>query len=155
MATGLPCFHGRPLFCDATVRSPLTAAGAPHGRAADEDGYVLVGAETDKQDKYHDVDSSSSAELVVLACEVGGRWNEMALGLVTQLAHHKVSGTTPLPRRSAQAAWANRWWSMLSVAVQDALAASIVAPESRRLVLDAAAAPPPELDDLLDGQRWA
>ena len=155
LATGLPCFHGRPLFCDVTVRSPLSAVGAPHGRAASEDGFVLLRAEVDKRNTYHDIAEASMAELVVLACEVGGRWNRAALCLVSVLAAHKVSGTAPLLRRSAQAAWQSRWWAMLGVAVQDAFAASLLAASGRRLALEAAAAPAPELDDLLDAQRSA
>ena len=63
--------------------------------------------------------------------------------------------TSPLLRRSAQAAWAARWWAMLGLAVQNAFAASILAPAGQRLVLDAAAADQPQLDELMDGQRWA
>ena len=44
---------------------------------------------------------------------------------------------------------------MIGMAVQDALAASILAPAGPGLVLDQSAAPAPELDILLDGQRWA
>jgi len=41
------------------------------------------------------------------------------------------------------------------VAVQDAIAASLLAPSGSQLVLDQSAAPVPELDAVLDGQRWA
>lgn len=44
---------------------------------------------------------------------------------------------------------------MLGVAVQDALAASLLAAPGPGLVLDQRAAPAPELDHLLDGQWWA
>ena len=44
---------------------------------------------------------------------------------------------------------------MLGIALQDALAASLLAESGKRLVLDQSAAPAPELDILLDGQRWA
>ena len=44
---------------------------------------------------------------------------------------------------------------MVSVAVQDAIAASLLAPACRALVLDQSAAPAPTLDKLLDSQRWA
>jgi len=44
---------------------------------------------------------------------------------------------------------------MVSVAVQDAIAASLLAPAGRALVLDQSAAPAPALGKLLDGQRWA
>ena len=44
---------------------------------------------------------------------------------------------------------------MLGIAVQNAIAASLLAHPSARLVLDQSAAPVPELDSVLDGQRWA
>ena len=52
-------------------------------------------------------------------------------------------------------AWTDRWWAMLGAAVQDALAASLLADEGKRLVVDRGEANMPELDALLDGQRWA
>ena len=44
---------------------------------------------------------------------------------------------------------------MLGVAVQNAVAASLLAANGRRLVLDMNADATPKLDLLLDGQRWA
>ena len=44
---------------------------------------------------------------------------------------------------------------MLGMAVQDAVAASLLAPQGKKLVLDTHAAWVPDLDALLDGQRWA
>ena len=155
LATGLTVMHGRPLFCDATVRSPLRADGCPHGRAADEDGFVLHRALVDKLSAYGDVAGCQSAELLVLAVEVGGRWNDTAITLVDVLAWAKVSDSPPLLRRSAHAAWAARWWSMLGVSVQSALAASILAPVAGTLCFDEQAVELPPSDDLLDGQRWA
>ena len=66
-------FLTRPLFCDATLRSPLKRNGEAHPRAAKEDGAVLERAVRDKQTKYWDLEESSLADLVVLAGEIGGR----------------------------------------------------------------------------------
>lgn len=44
---------------------------------------------------------------------------------------------------------------MIGVAVQNSLAASLLAPNGPGLVLDQPAAPASELDLLMDGQRWA
>ena len=44
---------------------------------------------------------------------------------------------------------------MLGVSVQNAIAASLLAHSGSRLVLDQSGAPIPELDSVLDGQRWA
>ena len=153
LATGLPFYHGRALFCDATIRSPLARTGVPHPRSAAVDGATFKKAQQDKQRKYHDVASSPHAELLTLAVETGGRWNDTALELVSLLAKHKVLETPEVLRRSAQLAWANRWWTMLAVATQDALAASVLAPASKGLVLDSSASDAPDLDILLDHHR--
>ena len=58
-------------------------------------------------------------------------------------------------QRSIELAYKDRWWAILGVAVQNALAASLLVADGRRLVLDAAADAEPELDSVLDGQRWA
>ena len=124
-------------------------------RAATENGAVLEKAVRDKQTKYEDVAESPLADLVVLACEVGGRWHDEALGWVRRLAKHKAREQHPLLRRSVELAWADRWYAMLGVCAQDALAASLLAHHGRKLVVDDNTALEPELDALLDGQRWA
>ena len=73
LVTGTGPHQGRLLFCDATVRSPLKGTGEPHPRAANTNGAVLRKARQDKERKYEDLAASPLAELVVLACEVGGR----------------------------------------------------------------------------------
>ena len=75
--------------------------------------------------------------------------------LVRLLAKLRVRNTHPLLRRSSELAWTDRWWALLGCAVQNALAASLLAPTGKRLALDSATAEGPELDALLDGQRWA
>ena len=112
-------------------------------------------AEKDKAKKYWDVEDSSLSELLVLGCEVGGRWNNTAVDLVRWLAKHRVQNVHPLLKRSAEFAWADRWWALLGVAVQDALAASLLAQSGRKLVLDNSVTDGPALDEVLDGQRWA
>ena len=145
---------GRPLFCDATIRSPLHADGTPHEKAATDDGAVLARAQADKERKYHDVHDSPIAELITLAVELGGRWNEAAHGLLRGLAKHKVRNTPLLLRRSAELAWADRWWSMLAVTVQNSFAASVLAAGGPGIALDGSADDEPEMDLLFDAQRW-
>ena len=107
------------MFCDATFLSPLHADGSPHPGAADTDGVVLARADNDKRTRiYREVEDCSSVELVVLGCELGGRWNQAAISLVTELARHKVQTAPPMLRASAQQAWANRWWAKLGVATR-------------------------------------
>ena len=155
LATGLPLYRGRALCCDATMRSPLKANGAPQPGTAKYDGATFRVAEREKKVKYQDVDACSLTELLVLAVEVGGRWNNTAGDLVRRLAEHKAANENPVLRRATQRAWEDRWWSLLGVAAQGALAASLLAQTGHNLVLDAPAAWAPELNVLLDGQRWA
>ena len=117
--------NGTALCCDATVVSPLTRSGAPHGRAASHDGAALRVAERRKRRTYPELANSNMARLVVLACEIGGRWNGEALRFVRQLADQRAAAAPVLLRGSARQAWANRWWGLLSIAVQDALAATL------------------------------
>ena len=62
---------------------------------------------------------------MVLACEVGGRWNRASLRFVARLAKEKARSAPALLRQSARAAWLSRWWGLLSVAAQSALAATL------------------------------
>ena len=148
-------FLDRPWFCDATVRSPLNCKGEPQPKAACTNGATFEKARKDKVTKYEDVDKSPLAELVVLACEVGGCWNDKALEVVRRLAKNKVQNAHELLRRSAELAWTDRWWALLGVAVQNAVAASVLAPGGKGLVLDDKGVDTPDLSELLDGQRWS
>ena len=113
------------------------------------DGAKFTKAQHDKERMYHDVSDSPHAELIVLAAEMGGRWNDTALTLVKLLAKHKVQDVPLVLRRSAELAWTDRWWTLLGVAVQDALAASVLAPST----LDASDSYDLEPDRLLDDER--
>ena len=88
--------------------------------------------------------------LLVLACETGSGWGQASLDFVRGLVCAKVSEAPPALRESLRQAWLARWWGLLSVAAQDALAASSV--ETGFALLDGADGPePPPGDLLLDG----
>ena len=69
---------------------------------------------------------SPMIKLQVLACEIGGRWGGDAPKLISDLAKHKASTAPPELRTKVRRRWENRWWTMLSVAVQDAVSASML-----------------------------
>ena len=117
--------HGEALCCDATLVAPLGRRGQVHGRAADEDGVALREARRRKATRYPEV-GSNGTRLVVLACEVGGRWNDEALSFVRRLVRIRSRQAPPLLRPAVASAFARRWWSMLSIAVQDALSATLL-----------------------------
>ena len=96
---------------------------------------------------------SPHAVLLTLAVETGGRWNETAVTVLSLLAKFRVQHAPLVLRRSAQLAWMTRWSTMLAVAAQHTLAASVLAPATPGLVLDESTADAPELDVLLDHHR--
>ena len=116
---------GAALCCDATMVCPLDSRGRPTSRAADVDGAALTRAEGRKAETYPELVAGPAGRLVVLACETGGRWNGGAQRFVRSLARHRASEAPAPLRRSAEAAWRTRWWGLLSIAAQDALAATL------------------------------
>ena len=81
---------GRHSACDATLVSPLTRSGAPQPRASKEDGAALWVAERRKRATYPELLAQGPQRLLVLGSEVGGRWNDEALGLVRDLARCRM-----------------------------------------------------------------
>ena len=63
---------------------------------------------------------------MVLASEVGGRFSQEARAFVRRLAKLRAQQEAPFLRAATQAAFARRWWALLSVAAQDALAATLL-----------------------------
>ena len=115
---------GGALCCDATLVSPLTRTGLPQPGAAATDGAVLRVAERRKRDAYPELCAGPSQTLVVLGSEVGGRWSQGALQLVRDLVRIRAQRAPPALRQAAASAWARRWWSQLSVSVQQAVAST-------------------------------
>ena len=132
--------------CDATLVSPLTRSGHPQPCAAAVDGAVLRVAERRKHAAYPELTRGGPQTLVVLGSEVGGRWNAQARGFVRDLVRLKAY-RAPLPvRAAATAAWARR--SMLSVAVQQAVASTALGGAWRQPLQPEAGEGPP-LDSVI------
>ena len=117
--------NGVPLCCDSTMVSPLRRDGQHRPRTFDTDGAALREAEQRKRRRYRELTTGQSGRLMVLSCEVGGRWGRDSLQLVRMLAKQKARAAPALLRRSAELAYTNRWWGFLSVAAQDALMATL------------------------------
>ncbi len=79
--------------------------------------------------------------------------NDTSLELLSLLAKHKVRDAPPVLRRSAQLAWATRWSTLLGVALQDAVAASLLEPARKGMLLHHDLPFCPEIDELLDMER--
>ena len=153
MATGLPLYQGLPLVCDASLVSPVKANGIPRPRAAHEPGIAIANIEDVKATTYPELVSSMQCKFLVLAGEVGGRRSATTCRLLRDLAATKSQNAAPRLRKSAAFAWENRWWSMISVATQNALAATLVDDAPHMLHAWEGTAPP--LGILLHGEAPA
>ena len=79
VADGLPLFHGAQLALDTTLVSPVRADGGPGRQCATTDGAALEQTRRWKELRYPELTGEQGrARLVVLACEIGGRWSEEA-----------------------------------------------------------------------------
>ena len=125
----------------------LTRDGEAHPAAAAQDGAVLRTAYRRKQATYPELATGGAQELCVLGCEVGGRWNADAVKLVQRLVALRAHPAPPAVRAPAKAAWARRWWSLLSVAVQQAVGHTALG--RARALPGPAHADAPALDEVL------
>ena len=123
---GLPLFHGAQLAIDTMV-SAVRRDGSPRPRSVRTDGAALATARRLKERTYPELTGQfGRARLVVLACEVGGRWSDETQAFLQQLAKFKAR-TEPLPQQArARAAWLLRWRTMLAWSSARALAQSLM-----------------------------
>ena len=162
LATGLSVYAPLPICADVTLRSPIDHAGAPHGRAANVDGATFRRACQDKEVKYPELHGPNGTgaglcKFFTLAAETGGRFCNNSQRIIDQLAQHKSLNEPASLQRSAQLCYLRRWWGLLSVAVQVAVAATLVpetlfAPAEWGFVHTYAL---PNLEDLVGGHRVA
>ena len=123
---GLNVDRGRPLFCDATVLSPLGRAGGPRGGTSNRGGRLLHAATVDNSNHYHEVTDTGLGSLYCLGCEVYGRWSEQCITLVPALAREHARGLHIRIRRGAALGFQYRWWGILNIALQRSVAEAVL-----------------------------
>ena len=121
VATGLPLERGLPLAIDCTMVSALHGDGSPWAHADTAPGTSIRRAEATKRDAYPELVLSDSVHLLVLACEVGGRWSDACATTLAQLATARARACPTFLRASARSGFLERWWRLLSCAQQDRL----------------------------------
>jgi len=126
VATGLPLYRGVPLAVDCTLTAPLHADGRPWRHADDTDGVAIQRGEREKLRKYPDLVRNSRLRLTTLASETGGRWSQTCVTVVRLLAKAKARQAPEEIQARVTAAWASRWWNLLSIACRNTLAATLV-----------------------------
>ena len=110
------------------------------------DGATFAQARRDKERKYPELAAQGlRMHFIVAATEVGGRCNAELVDLVRQVVAYKASQFAPSLQPSMRAILARRYWGILSVATQRAVA-QCAAPV---LQAQAAAFPIPTLETLM------
>ena len=144
---GLNVERGLPLFCDATVVSPISGNGAPRPGTSNTDGSLLTRAREDNDNIYCEVIDSGLGALLCLGCEVYGRWGPQCVKLVPELARERARGLHPRIRRGTVLSLQHRWWGILGVALQRSVAAMVLNADGADLG-GAWLEPPPGLAEL-------
>ena len=122
----LPIFGGKTVIGDCTLRSPLTGAGDTRPHASSEAGATFHGARVDKAAKYPELHRPQSRfAFLVLASEVGGHSSDECHALLKQLARARANLHQETVRQAAKAMYLRRWYSILSVGIQRAVAANL------------------------------
>ena len=140
------------LFADITIVSVHTQQGHARPTAANIDGGVLSQAVATKRRKYADVVSSGDASLLVLGCETYGRWCADAVNIVRELVALKAREAPPAMRGCARYAWSQRWWALVSVGTQRAVAEALLRHGGPDLQPNPPVVPAPPLADVLSHQ---
>ena len=140
-------YGGRTIVVDATLRSSLTGSGMWRFNSHVEDGATFAQAVRDKHHKNPELAAQAQRlHLIVEASEVGGRCNDELIDLVRQLTRCKASSYAPLLRPSMRTILARRYWGILSVATQRAVAQCV---SNHFEPLASAAFPLPDLEVIL------
>ncbi len=95
---------------------------------------MLEYAEESNNDTYREVISSGLGSLQCLGCEVYGRWSSHSVRLVPALARERSRLLHPRIRRGVALGLEHRWWGILGVALQQAVAHAVLNPDSADLV---------------------
>ena len=119
----------RDFFADRKARYLAQGKAQPSQRQhkhSSSFGAAINVAKRRKRVAYPELLRPGPQRLCVLACEVGGRWSEESLRLVTQLVRLRAQRAPAALRPAARQGWLRRWWGFLSVALQSTLAATLL-----------------------------
>jgi hypothetical protein len=123
-ARGAGARRGATLFCDITLSSPIGGNGLPRFGSHLHDG-AAIGQAVDRHRRTYD-DVNGNAALLVLGTELFGRWSADAVSLIRELAFLKAREAPLVLRKSVELGWFNRWWGLVGVGAQKAIAMTMM-----------------------------
>ena len=94
----------------------------PRHRAHQDSAATFGPATREKEAKYPEYVRATHLKFRVLACEVGGRFSDTCRDWLAALASARVAGSNEEVADSKRALLLRRWWTILSVALQTAVA---------------------------------
>ena len=149
IVAGLHVARGLPLFCDVTVVSPITTTGVARSGTSNRGGRLLEDAEASNNRTYREVTESGLGALYCLGSEVFGRWGAQAVNLIPALARERARDLHPRTKRGVALGLMHRWWGLLGLALQNAVAFAVLHEHGDlpELPLEA----PPPIDELAVG----
>ena len=87
---------------------------------------MLEVARRRKETTYPELSGEGRARLVVLAAEVGGRWNSETAQFLTALARARAQEVPLVLQGRAEAAWVRRWSAILACTAARAFSLSLL-----------------------------
>ena len=127
VASGLPLWSGTQLAVDTTLVCPVRASGEPRRTADRVPGVALRAAVRRKRRyTYPELLRARRCKLLVLAFEVGGRWDQEAVAFVRKLARRQAQQRPWWLHSSVTYALVYRWSALLAVTAQRSFAASLL-----------------------------
>ena len=102
--------------CNPLLVSPVRGDGSARRQCGHHDGTALQEARRKKEHTYPELarPRGGRARLVVLGCEIGGRWSDEARDFVSQLPKAKSAGNPSNCELSVRHAWFRRWSTLLA-----------------------------------------
>ena len=146
VVTALSVAQGVPFLCDVTVVSPITRRGQARPGTSNRGGTLLEQAEHTNNTTYPEVTESGLGALECLGAEVYGRWGNQCVALIPALAREHTRDMHSRIRRGALLGYQHRWWGILGLALQKAVA--------RGILQDVGDLPETFLSPALTGRLW-
>ena len=103
---------------------------------------------------YAVVTASGLGSLQCLGCEVFGRWSRQCVELVPALARERARGMHPRIRRGTALSLQHRWWGVLGVALQKAVAHLVLNQTSGADLIHTQLEPIPPLAEVVFSLDW-